>query len=60
MTQAVHTAFRSEFRSDVLVLDIGDIYAYNDAIATLEPQRKLPIYTFGGMIGEIILVFTAF
>lgn len=32
MTQVVHSAYKCEFRSDVIVLDVGDIYAYNDAV----------------------------
>lgn len=59
MHEAVQTASKQEFRMDSIVNDIADLVTWHEIVANPENSKRLTIYTFGGLIGEIILVFTA-
>ena len=48
-------ALKQEFRTDYMVCDVADRINYPE---TNVSGRSL-IHTFGGLIGEIVLVFTA-
>lgn len=41
------------------VVDIGDLTTFQDLNSHPEHARRGIIFTFGGIIGEILLVFTA-
>jgi hypothetical protein len=38
---------------------MGDLIMYNELVTNSEINKRGVMYTFGGLIGEIILVFTA-
>ena len=54
----VQNAMRFEFRPDYCVCDVGDMATYFELCQSGENMRRGILYTFGGLIGEIILVYT--
>ena len=52
-------AIKTELRPDIQVYDVGDIESANRIKSNEDLLRKGAIHTFGGLIGELIVVFTA-
>ena len=40
-------------------MDVGDLTHYYDLVANGEVNKRGIVFTFGGVLGEIILVFNA-
>lgn len=41
------------------MMDVGDLTHYNELVNNGEINRRGIVFTFGGILGEIILVFSA-
>ena len=50
---------KQEFKSDYTICDVADMITYQEMVETGEISRRSVLHTFGGLIGEIILVFTS-
>jgi len=58
MSQGVQVSNKIEFRPDYYILDVGDMFSYSELCIAGEHQRRGLMYTFGGLIGEIIMTYT--
>jgi hypothetical protein len=55
MTQAIQVAERLEFKHDCSLVEVGDMSGFNQVSKSGVPV----IFTIGGLIGEIMLVFAS-